>query len=925
MRYLKLIVAFILLSVLQLNAQTGKVSSKTNIKKGVLKNGLTYYVYNNPSSRGKVSYYLIQNVGAILEEDNENGISHFLEHMCFGGTVNFPGNTIWEMFEEKNLKRCMNANTGIDKTIYHFIDVPTKYSALNDKCLFVLRDWCDRVTFGQKKVDTERYVILEEKRTRNNAQWRLNRENVEATLPNSKYVERDIIGTDEVLKSLNREDFIKYYSQWYRTDLQAIVVMGDIDVFEMETKIQNLFSSIKPVNNPAERYSVKVPNNKEIIFKQVVDSELQNKEIRIKFRHDYKNDPRSKYMNLLVGQMVTNRVNNILKNNKESDISYLSIGFQKIAQQYINYGMNLGYKKGKAKEALTLAVGINKNILENGFTEEEYTKTKEGFINSLKRLNNYYQSIPDKQHFQRIESNFLENEDLLDYATELKVFKKTVKKITLEDLKAAVNDLYSGPNKSIVMIDKDTADLLSKEEVLDIEQNTAPKEYDPKKEEEKEINIEEILTKNIKESEVVKKEKLKIEDATVWTLANGAKVIYKECNMNGNVITIHAHSWGGTSVLSKADLYNATIVPMLLPALGIKDIDKDALDNFMKKNNISSNVSIAKSQETVSFSCRYENVEQTFQLLYNLFENPTFYKEEYDKTINKLKTSMENSMNGYEFKLQDTVSKVRYGNRYIPLDYDLFRNISVEGVENVCRDRFGDAGDFVFYIIGGIGENGARKLAEKYIGSISSENRKESFKKLNNPFPKGETKLRLKFEMENKKAGINSFLNSQKDLTDQEKIAFKILQLYLKEKVEKVIRFEENGTYGVGLRFYSEADALNNYGFQVQFDCDPERAEELNTKMMLTLSKIKERGMTQEELDILLKPYKQTRSGGQKPPKTIKYYLGVMKAYVEYGKYLTDPEYNKKIIEKLDLEYMNKVLKEFLQTADVLDIIYTSK
>ena len=924
MKYISFIAAFMMLSILHLNAQTGKVSSKTNIKKGVLKNGLTYYIYNNPSSRGKVSYYLIQNVGAILEDDNENGISHFLEHMCFGGTRNFPGNTIWEMFEEKNLKRCMNANTGIDKTIYHFIDVPTKYAGLCDKCLFILRDWCDGVSFFQEKINTERYVILEEKRTRNTAQWRLNRANTEAILCNSKYVERDIIGTEEVIKNLNREDFLEYYNKWYRTDVQAIVVMGDVDIYETETKIQNLFSTIKPVNNPTERYSVKVPDNKEIIFKQIVDSELQNKEIRIKFRHDYKNDVRSKYINLLISQMVNERVTNILKKNKDSDINYLRIGLQKIAQDYFNYGINLAYKKGKAKEALTLAVGINKNILENGFTEEEYTKSKEGFLNSLKRLNNYYQSIPDKQHFQRIESNFLENEDLLDYATELKVFKKTVKNITLEDLKAAVNDLYSGPNKSIVVIDKDTADLLSKDEVLDIEQNTAPKEYHPTKEEAKEINIEELLTKDIKESEVVKKDKLEIEDATVWTLANGAKVIYKECNANGNVITIHAHSWGGTSLLSREDLYNSNTFSMLLPALGVKNIDKDALDDFMKKNNISSNLAINKSQETLSFSCRYENVEQTFQLLYNLFENPNFYKEEYDNTIKKLKASMENVMNGYEFKLQDTISKLRYGNRYIPLDYDFFNNISVEGVEKVCRDRFSDASDFVFYIIGGIGESGARKLAEKYIGSISSENRKESYKKLVNPFPKGETKLRLKYEMESKKAGITCYLNAQKDLTDQEKICFKLLQFYLKEKVEKVIRFEENGTYGVSVKFYSEANALNNYGINIQFDCDPERAEELNSKLKLTLSAIKEKGMSQTDLDILMKPYKQMPSNNG-INKNIGYYLGVLKAYNELNKDLTDPDYNKKLLEGIDLEYMNKILKEFLGKADVLDVIYTSK
>ena len=924
MKFFSFIAGLILLSILNLNAQTGKVSSATNIKKGVLKNGLTYYLYNNPSSKGKVSYYLIQNVGAILEEENENGISHFLEHMCFNGTENFPGNTIWEMFEEKSLVRCINAHTGIDKTVYHFIDVPTKDASFCDKCLFILHDWCDGVTFPQEKINSERFVILEEKRTRNNAQWRLNRQNTEAILCNSKYVERDIIGTEEVIKSVNREDFLNYYNTWYRTDLQAIVVIGDIDVFETETKIKNLFSPIQPVKNAKERYSITIPNNKEIVFKQIIDPELSNKEIRIKFRHDYKNDTGSKYMNFLIAQMVNNRINKILKKNKDSDVNYLRIGIQKIAQNYINYGINLGYKKGKAKEALTLAVGINKNILENGFTEDEYNKAKEDITNSLKRLKNYYLRIPDKEHFQRIENNFIDNEDILDYDTELKLFKKTVKKITLEDLKVNVNELYSGPNKSIVVIDKDTADLLSEEEIVKIEKNTNPKSYTPDEDDSEDINITEILIKNVKESEVVKKEKLEVEDATVWTLANGAKVVYKECNANGNVVSIHAHSYGGTSLLSREDLYNANIFPMLLSGLGVKNINKEALDDFMIKNNIASKISINKNEEIINFSCKYENVEETFQLLYNLFENPVFYKEEYDKIIKKLKASMENSMNSYEFKLQDTISKVRYGDRYIPLNYDFFNNISVEGVEKICKDRFCDASDFVFYIVGGIGESNARKLAQKYIGSITSLNRNESYKRLENHFPKGETKLRLKYEMESKKAGVTCFLNAQKDLTDKEKLCFKLLQFYLKDKIEKVIRYQENGTYGVAVKFYSESNALNNYGVNVQFDCDPERAEDLNSKLKLTLSTIKELGMQQADMDILMKPYKQMPSNNG-INKNIGYYLGVLKAYNELNKDLTDPDYNKKLFESIDLDYMNKMLKEFLENADVLDVIYQSK
>lgn len=925
MKHINIMVVFIFLLTFNIKAQTGKVYPKTNIKKGVLKNGLTYYIYNNPSSKGKISYYLIQNVGAILEDDNQNGLSHFLEHMCFNGTNNFPGKSIIEMFEEKNLMRCLNAQTGIDKTVYHFIDVPTKYTALCDNCFLVLYDWCCGVTFPQKKINTERLVILEEKRTRNTPEWRLHRQNIEATLCNSKYTERDIIGTEQVIKNSNHNDFVTYYNKWYRPDLQSIVIIGDVDVYKTEMKIKNLFSTLEKKINPAKRYHITVPDNKETIYKQIVDSEIMEKEIRIKFRHNLKFDSDFKNMRLIIDNIIQKRIKKILKEKSQDYIKYLKISSNNIAQDYFNFGIKLGYKKNKAREALATTFSIYKDILKNGFTKEEFDKIKEDIIKYYTQYSNSYSSLPNNLHIVNIENNFINNEDIIDYKSKLKQFKKFIKKIKLDDVRKEINKLYSGPNKSIVVIDKDTNDILSKNEILEIEKDTNSKKYnaDENKEDSKFSKIDSILTNDIKFSEIVKKEKLKIENASMWTLKNGAKIIYKECNYNGNGIFIHGYSPGGNSLLSNSDLYNAYFFKSVFSSLGIEGIEKKDLESYLSKNKIKYNLRINEDSESISMQSNYKNIEKSFKVLYNLFENPVFYEKKYNEVIDKIKEKFKNSIGTYEARLQDTLASLRYGNRHMSLDSNLFKNISIQEMNKVYRNRFSNASDFTFYIVGGVGEAKAKKLVEKYIGSISSIKKQESYKEIKHQFPTGETNIALKYDMGTPKSGVFHILNSHKDLSDKEKMCFKFLNIYLKDKLTKVIRHLENGTYNVVTNFYSGSKSLNNYGFYIQFDCDPARAKQLNNMLKLTLTTIAERGMQQIDLDLLKKPYeKEKPDPNAKRLKDIRYYLFALKAHIEEDKDITDINYQRNIFDSIDLKYINQILKDFLQKSDLLNVTY---
>lgn len=921
---MRFIIFFISLIIsINLSAQTGKVYPNTNIKKGSLKNGLTYYIYKNPSCKGKRSFYLIQNVGAILEEDNQNGISHFLEHMCFNGTKYFPNDALFEMFDAKNLRGCVNANTGIDQTVYHFIDVPTKYSSLCDKCLLAMRDWCDRVTFAQEKINSERLVILEEKRTRNTFRTRFMWSNAKATLCNSKYNKRDIIGTEEVIKSVNRKDFIEYYNTWYRPDLQAIVVIGDLDIYEMEKKIKNLFSSMTVRKNPKERYHINVPNNKEIVYKKIIDKESELSQIRIKYRHKTKYDIQTKYHRKIINLIIRRRLEKIFKKDKDTPIKSLNILSKAIAQGYYNYGIEVGYKKGKAKEAIRLAVSINKEILEKGFTQKEYNGVVKDLIDALTAYKNSYNYLSNNIHFDRIKKNFINKEDILDFKTELKKFKKIVSNTNIEDLKSIVNNLYSGSNKSIVIVDKNDENILTKEEILDIEKNTSSKEYIEEDDKKDKITLPSLK----KKYKTIKKEDLGIENVSMWTLENGAKVVFKECNTNGNVIAIRAYSKGGYYSLNETQMLNAKLYRNLDDCISLNNLSIDDFIQFKKDNKIAHSINITPTSEYMMFKCKYKNVTETFKLLYNLFENPTFDKKSFERLKGFYINGWKSTKDLYQFKLSDTIYQLRFGNKYKYINEQNLKDVSVEEFEKAYRNVFSNARNFVFEIVGGISQSKAKVLAQIYIGAIKSNKEKEIYKRPVSQFPKGYTKVRLKYDMISKKAGVKHILNMSKKLTKKEQICyFGIIAQYLQDKLNKVIRTLESGTYGVQVNSELSDDDTYNYGFSIDFDCDPERAEDLNKTLKMALGVIKENGIQNIDLKLLKKPYEKIkRVDADKVVKGMKYYLKVIKTYVENGEDITNPNVTRETIDEIDLDYVNKTLKEFLENADVIDLIYFPK
>lgn len=920
------ILIFLATFALAANAQTGAVSSSTGVVKGVLPNGLTYYILQNDAPKGKVNFYLMQDVGAILEDDNQNGLAHFLEHMAFNGTTNFPENTIMAEFSAKGLKSSINAHTYMDKTIYHFTDIPTNDVAFTDKCLLILYDWCNSLTLSQEKIDSERLVILEEKRTRNDLNFRIKEASDPLTFNNSKYAQRNIIGTEDILKNFKRDELVNFYHKWYRADLQAIVVIGDVDVFQTETKIKRLFSQVPKPENPAERYHITIPDNKETLFEQVRDVESKSKSINLGYRVNFNETHDGTYQNLLVNIMVQARARQLVKQDS-LDLRHVSIAFQKIAYGYAQYAISVIPNEGRDKEALQAVLNMHKDITQNGFTEKEYEEATNFYLNAYRGNAKANGKTTNGNYFDDIDKNFIDKVDIIDANAKLKGFQNYIKNNDGISIGKIINDYVSSPNKSILLVGNKTTSLLSKEDIIAIENAVTPVQVLPDfNKNEETAPAREVLPAGsvLNGSAVEKSEKIKELGAEKWTLANGATVIYRENPYQKNVVTLYGTSDGGTSVLRGDELAAGMAFAQYNSFFGIEGFTPEELEKYYKDNQIGASVKLGSISEDVFLFSTFSNVEDMFKLLYCQFEKPAFYADKFNETSKKVNEALKNAPITYMNLLSDSVNNIRYGSEHhLSMNYQNFQRINQQVLEKVYRDRFSDASNFTFYIVGGISKAKAKAFAEKYIGSIENKNSKEVSQKVTMNFPEKEQLKKLNFKNNEKKAGIIYTLLKEEEYTTKKALTLSIVNSYLSDKFQRVLRDMEKGTYGVQSRPVSKqiSNDTNEMGFDVSFECNPERANDLNETLRETMDVIVEMGLLPDDFKLIKD--KLVKKG--MPQKDNMYYVSAIKNFINFGENDDDPESYSKALESITIEDANKFLLDMYQNGKLLNVVWTAQ
>lgn len=725
------IAGFACLPVAVRSQQMPPVPVDKEVRIGKLDNGLTYYIRHNEYPKNQVDFYIAQKVGSILEEDNQRGLAHFLEHMCFNGTRNFPGSSMIKWLESVGVKfgYNLNAYTSVDETVYRVSSVPTERIGVQDSCLMILSDWADGLLLEGKEIDEERSVIHEEWRSQLPPNMRIMEKLLPEIYPDSRYGHRLPIGTMEVVDNFPHQALRDYYETWYRPDLQGIVVVGDIDVDRIEGKIKEMFSKIEKPVNPAERVYFPVADNEKPIVAFGSDKEQDKYVAQIMFKYDALPDSlkgtmadvTTAYLLDMAQMMLQVRLN---EQGQKADAPFAAasafygefiMAKTKQAFQFAMLPKGNSFDEGlKAvyREALRAKRG--------GFTTTEYARCRTEYLSQLEKAYNNRNQQENKTLAESYVRNFIDKKPIPGIETEYQMMSMIVNQIPVE----AVNQVFSQivSDKNLVVLgmmparegevcpkDEDILALLSQVEA----ENIAPYVDN--------VKDEPLVSELPAAGKVVKENVLSDFGAKEWILSNGAKVILKKTDFKADEINMMAVAKGGTSVYGNDKAADLMFMPAVLEQHGLGSFTNSELTKLMAGKQVSLKVSLDDYVRRLSGNTTPKDLKTYMEMIYMTFTGLTVTPDEFTAMQNLYKGLIQNQAQNPNFVFQKKVQEYLYSspNKQVFGVSDI-EKANREDILSIIREQLANAAEFTFVFSGNFDEAELKALVEQYIATLPS-------------------------------------------------------------------------------------------------------------------------------------------------------------------------------------------------------------
>ena len=901
----------------------------SGIRTGKLNNGLTYFIRNNKEPEKRASFYIIQNVGAILENDDQNGLAHFLEHMAFNGTEHFPGKGIISGLEKHGVGfgSNINAYTGFDETVYNLSDVPVEAPGLVDSCLLVLNDWSHYLTLSDKEIDLERGVISEEWRTSKNASRRMIFEVIPVILKGSKYAERDIIGNIDIIKNFSYNTLRDYYHKWYRPDLQAIAIVGDINVDDVEAKIKALFSSIPATVNPAPRTYTDVPFHKETNYVLAQDKEAPQTSVSVVVLHKAVpaenknlNYLRDSHIISLMNSMINTRINELLQKENPPFVSGYVTFDGYYARGYDAFSINATARKNEEAGALEAIYTEAERARKFGFTKGELDRAKAKLISDFENRFKQKDKIDNDTYIRDIQNYFLTGEPLtsMDFAFEF--LKQVIGSITPEETSARFKEVMLDENRTIVIQGLEGSDIkhLTEQEALDIltrVKNSTLKPYEDK------ALGESLIKEDLKGSKIIKTVPLPQFDAVEWTLENNSKVIYRRANYEKDNVMLSAFSFGGISKLDNNLVLPAELISVIVPMYGAGDFDNITLQKMLAGKKATVTFSLGETEESINGSSTPKDFETMMQLLYMRFAHPRFDQVAHQAIIGRFAGMLGNMEKDPNKIKSDSISLITtgYNPRTPVINKETINKITLEDIRKIYTDRFNAADEFTFFIVGNIGKDTVMPLVEKYIGSLPSSGRKETWVDRKVEQPKGKITREISLPLTIPKSTIFiSFAEGMK-YNPYNYLGLDVIKGILDLVYTEKVREDKGGTYGVDVSFSEQKRPIELAEGMITFDCDPVRANELKKIIYDQLDTIMIKGPSQVNLDKAVNNILKTREENKLHNS---YWSSILTRYYSYGINSNDPANYENILKSYKIKDIRKLAGQMFKKADVVDLIF---
>ena len=863
------IVAFVMPAVAQENPMAQPLPIDAEVRYGVLDNGLTYYIRHNETPKNRAEFHIAQKVGSVLEEESQRGLAHFLEHMAFNGTGNFPGKNMLNYLEQNGIKFGVdiNAYTGLDETVYRVSNVPTTNAGLMDSCLLVLHDWACDILLQEAEIDSERGVIHEEWRTRNNAQWRIMEKIIPVMFEGSQYANRLPIGTMEVILNFPYQDLRDYYNKWYRPDNQAIIVVGDFDVNAMEARVKELFSHIEMPANPAERIFHEVPNNVEPIYVVGSDVEATSTDIDIYFKHDPL--PREyrgtmigvvqEYISSMASLMLRNRYDEISNkpNAPFNSASCYDSKFFGLASTKDAFTLSANVKEGKVMDGIQGIVREAERAARYGFTASEYDRAKADYISYFESLYNERNNRRSMQYANEYIRHYIDGGCIPGIELEFQLLQGLAPQIPVDAINQYIAEAITDENIVICVTgpEKEGVTYPTAEEAIAAIKAVQAEEIAAYVDE---VSDEPLISKELKPGRVIAELDGSFPGTTEWILSNGVKVVLKQTNFKDDEIIMNAISLGGKDKYTATDAATIKVFPYLHEVGGLGNFSSTNLRKALAGKNAHAGLSLGTYSESVNGRCAVKDLETMLQLVHLTFTDIRKDEEVYNINKEQYMSMYANNASNPQFIFSDSLYSTMYTHPMLGMvKAEDFENADYDRMLAIAKERTANAADFTFNFVGSFDPEVLRPLVEKYIATLPACLCRETIEP-RALIAKGENLNHFSLPMENPAASLYVIYSGISDYNMRSDIMMDIFSQIMDIVYTETIREQEGGTYGVGTS--SSINHLNDeWMFLFGFDTNVERQEYLKNRAKEDLMKVVSNGVREEDFnkvkEYMLKQY----------------------------------------------------------------------
>ncbi|MCB0629934.1 MAG: insulinase family protein [Saprospiraceae bacterium] len=893
---------------------------------GQLDNGLKYFIKKNEKPENRAELRLAVHAGSLQEDEDQLGLAHFIEHMAFNGSEHFAKNELVDYLELTGARfgPDLNAYTSFEETVY-MLQVRTDSMDLLEKGLLILEDWAGGVSFEDEEIDKERGVVVSEWRSSLSPDQRMQQKSFPVLYKDSRYAERLPIGDPEIIEQADYATIKRFYKDWYRPSLMAVIAVGDFDTGWMEAEIKRRFADLVNPSTPRQREEYTIPMHKET--RSVIETDKENSftRIQIAFKHPEtpvrtEADYRQSLIQSLYNRMLNARLVEI-RQQPDPPFTFAYSGYGGDLGNLDNYFLYAFVPEGGVVRGISSVYTETLRAMAHGFVETELERAKAETMLGAERAFKEQDKTPSARLVGGLVSYFTDDSPFLSAEQRLQLITEILPTIKLEDINPLPKTWITETNRTMVVTgpEKEGATLPSEAELLSVLDSIGQLDLEPYIDK---VSDAPLLDKELSTAEITDEKTWPELGVTEWTLSNGIKVVLKPTDFQNDQIQFTAFSPGGSSLYPDEDYFNASNAVAILDQSGISEFSLTELNKKLAGKNVSVGPYIGELVEGFNGSTSPEDLETMFQLIYLYFTAPRQDEEVLQSFVAQQKSILENIMVNPYYYFANEKQKIKYQNhprrKAIP-DLSDLEGLDLDKISRIYKDRFADAGDFTFIFVGNFTSEGIRPLLQKYLGSLPATGREESWKNVHADLPKGKIE-KTWVRGAAPKALVEMVYHGDFDYTPENRYAFTSLNSLLEIKLREALREDKGGVYGVSVRDIARQKPDSTYAVTISFNAEPDQVDDLIATAKEEIRKVMENGAEQTDIT---KVTETQRQGKIRNLKENSYWLGRLNGIYQNGDAMENltMEALEEAIRRLNSEVLQEAARKYFGTENYMQFV----